>query len=240
MRPLGLFRGSIKLVRTVLSDGRSDRTRCRCIRPFMSRDPGRARTLVRGIGILELLGLFEDTTHSRGKATQVLQGPLGPEGMGNRMGGQDHLRPEGAVRETELLLEEAAGGTSAPRLPSRREGSPLLGLLIGPAGSIRRLGRFEHDKSPRNPAAPSTPRTGDRPVRDKPMFFGYCYGKCTAQQCKYLHQKPPPGTKPITPRTTAGPVVEDEEGDTPRSPTPSPPDREARRLDSPAQGLTDF
>ena len=45
--------------------------------------------------------------------------------------------------------------------------------------------RFEHDKSPRNPAAPSTPRTGDRPVRDKPMFFGYCYdwmyGKCTAQ-----------------------------------------------------------
>ena len=92
--------------------------------------------------------------------------------------------------------------------------------------------------------APSTPRTGDRPVRDKPMFFGYCYdwmyGKCTAQPCKYLHQKPPPGTKPITPRSTAGPVVEDEEGDTPRSPTPSPPDREARRLDSPAQGLTDF
>ena len=104
--------------------------------------------------------------------------------------------------------------------------------------------RFEHDKSPRNPAAPSTPRTGDRPVRDKPMFFGYCYdwmyGKCTAQPCKYLHQKPPPGTKPITPCSTAGPVVEDEEGDTPRSPTPSPPDREARRLDSPAQGLTDF
>ena len=104
--------------------------------------------------------------------------------------------------------------------------------------------KFEHDKSPRNPAAPSTPRTGDRPVRDKPMYFGYCYdwmyGKCTAQPCKYLHQKPPPGTKPITPRSTAGPVVEDEEGDTPRSPTPSPPDREARRLDSPAQGLTDF
>ena len=101
--------------------------------------------------------------------------------------------------------------------------------------------RFEHDKSPRNPAAPSTPRTGDRPVRDKPMYFGYCYdwmyGKRTAQQCKYLHQKPPPGTKPITPRTTAGPVVEDEE-EAPRSPTPSPPDREARRLDSPAQGLT--
>ena len=44
--------------------------------------------------------------------------------------------------------------------------------------------RFEHNKSPRNPAAPSTPRTGDRPVRDKPMYFGYCYdwmyGKCTA------------------------------------------------------------
>ena len=89
-------------------------------------------------------------------------------------------------------------------------------------------------------AAPSTPRTGDRPVRDKPMYFGYCYdwmyGKCTAQQCKYLHQKPPPGSKPITPRTTAGPVVDGEEEEAPRSPTPSPPDREARRLDSPAQG----
>ena len=63
--------------------------------------------------------------------------------------------------------------------------------------------RFEHDKSARNPT-PSTPRIGDRPVRDKPMYFGYCYDK-------YLHQKPPPGTKPITPRTTAGPVVEDGE-----------------------------
>ena len=42
------------------------------------------------------------------------------------------------------------------------------------------------------------------------------------------------------PRATAGPVVEDEEEEAPRSPTPSPPDREARRLDSPAQGLTDF
>ena len=73
--------------------------------------------------------------------------------------------------------------------------------------------RFEHDKSPRNPAAPSTPRTGDRPVRDKPMYFGY------AQQCKYLHQKPPPGTKPITPRATAGPVVEGEEEEIPRSPS---------------------
>ena len=28
--------------------------------------------------------------------------------------------------------------------------------------------RFEHDKSPRNPAAPSTPRTGDRPVTHTP------------------------------------------------------------------------
>ena len=31
----------------------------------------------------------------------------------------------------------------------------------------------------------------------------------------------------MTSYTTAGPVIEDEEGDTPRSPTPSPPDREA-------------
>ena len=54
------------------------------------------------------------------------------------------------------------------------------------------------------------------------MYFGYCYdwmyGKCTGQQRKYLHQKPPPGTKPITPRTTAGPVVEGEEEEAPRSP----------------------
>ena len=204
MRPLGLFSGSIKHVRTVLSDGRSDRTRFRCIRPSMSR-ADRDLTLVREIGILELLGLFGDMTHSRGKATQVPRGPLGPEGMGDRMGSQGRLRQVGAVKETELLLGEAVRGTGAPRLPSHQ---------------------------------------GDRPIRDKPIYFGYCYdwmcGKCTAQQCKYLHQKPPPGTKPITPRSTAGPVVEDEEGDTPRSPTPSPPDREARRLDSPAQGLTDF
>ena len=136
------------------------------------------------------LGVVRRYDPLRGKATQVLQGPLGPEGMESR----DHLRPEGAVKETEHLLGDAKTG----KCQHGREC------------------RFEHDKSPRNPAAPSTPRTGDRP-RDKPMYFGYCYdwmyGKCTAQQCKYLHQKPPPGTKPITPRTTAGPVVEDEEGE---------------------------
>ena len=225
MRLLGHFRGSIKLVRTVSSDGRSARTRFRCIRPFTSRDPDRALTLVRGIGILELLGLFEDTTHSSRKSDpspsrSVRSGrDVKPDGKPRSSS------PVGAVKETELLLGEAVRGTSAPRLPSRQENS----LLIGAGGSIQRLecqyGReckFEHDKSPRNPAAPSTPRTGDRPVKDKPMYFGYCYdwmyGKCTAQQRKYLHQKPPPGTKPITPRTTAGPVVEDEEGDTPRSP----------------------
>ena len=46
----------------------------------------------------------------------------------------------GAVKETELLLGEAVRGTSVPRLLSRREDSRLLGLLIGPAGSIQRLG----------------------------------------------------------------------------------------------------
>ena len=124
MRPLGPFRGYIKLVRTVSSDGRSAKTRFRCIRPFMSKGPDRDLTLVRGIDILELLGLFEDTTHSQGKATQVLQGPLGPEGMGSRMGSRDHLRPEGAVKETELLLGEAVRGTSAPRPKSPRKQSP--------------------------------------------------------------------------------------------------------------------
>ena len=167
------------------------------------------------------------------------------------MESRGHLRPGGAVKKTEHLLGEAVRGTSVPRLPSRRENTPA-GAADGSCWEYAKTGkcqhgrecRFERDKSPRNPAAPCTPRTGDRPVRDKPMHFGYCYdwmyGKCTAQQCKYLHQKPCPGTKPITPRTTAGPVVEDEEEEAPRSPTPSPPNREARRLDSPAQGLTDF
>ena len=76
--------------------------------------------------------------------------------------------------------------------------------------------------SSRNPAAPSTPRS-DRPVRDKPMYFGYCYdwmhGKCTAQQCKYLHHNR------LQVRSLSRLVVEDEEGEAPRSPTPSPPDK---------------
>ena len=239
-----------KAVRTVSNDGRSARTRFRCTRPFMSRGHDQVLNPVRGIGILVLLVLCGGTTHLPGRAIPALQDPLGPEGMGSPTGSQDHLRPEEAVKGTELLLEEAVSKrTPSPKSPRRQ--SPA-----GPADrscwEYAKTGkcqhgrdcRFEHDRSPRNPAAPSTPRTGDRPVRDKPMYFGYCYdwmyGKCTAQPCKYLHQKPPPGTKPITPRSTAGPVVEDEEGDTPRSPTPSPPDREARRLDSPAQGLTDF
>ena len=235
----------------MLNGGRSARTRFRCTRPSMSRGHDRALNPVKGIDILVLPVSCGATTLLPERVIPARQGPLGPEGMGNPTGSQDHLRPEEAVKGTELLLEEAVRGTSAPSPKSPRRQSPA-----GPADrscwEYAKTGkcqhgrdcRFEHDRSPRNPAAPSTPRTGDRPVRDKPMYFGYCYdwmyGKCTAQPCKYLHQKPPPGTKPMTPRTAAGPVVEDEEGDTPRSPTPSPPDREARRLDSPAQGLTDF
>ena len=211
MRPLGLSRGSIRLVRTVSNGGRSARTRFRCTKHFTSRGCGQALTLVRGIGILELLGLCGGTTRLPGRATQVSQGPLGP----GKMGSQDHLRPGGAVRETEHLLRGPVNGIGGLRLPSRL----LAWLLIDPAGSMPRQGNVSMaeiaDSSMRG-ILPSTPRTGDRPVRDKPMYFGYCYdwmyGKCTAQQCKYLHQKPPPGTKPITPRTTAGPVVEDEEG----------------------------
>ena len=48
------------------------------------------------------------------------------------------LRPEGAVKGTELLLEEAVRGTSARRLPSRRDDSLLPGLLTDPAGSMPR------------------------------------------------------------------------------------------------------
>ena len=71
-------------------------------------------------------GVVRRYDHLPGRAIQALQGPLGPEGMGNQTGSQDHLRPEEAVRGTELLLEEAVRGTSARRLPSRREGSRLL------------------------------------------------------------------------------------------------------------------
>ena len=227
----------------MLSDGRSDRTRFRCTRLFMSRDHDQALTPVRGIGILVLLVLCGGTIPSR----SVRSGRDGkPDG-----------KPRSSSPGRSSQRDRASPGRGSQR--DKRTPSPKSPRRQSPAGPADRVCweytktgkcqygrecRFEHDKSPRNPAAPSTPRTGDRPVRDKPMFFGYCYdwmyGKCTAQPCKYLHQKPLPGTKPITPRATAGPVVEDEEGDTPRSPTPSPPDREARRFDSPAQGLTDF
>ena len=56
------------------------------------------------------------------------------------MESQDHLRPEEAVRETELLRGEAVRGTSAHRLQVAEKTVLLLGLLIGYAGSIRRLG----------------------------------------------------------------------------------------------------
>ena len=171
---------------------------------------------------------FGDTTHSRGKATQVLQGPLGPEGMGSRMGSRDHLRPEGAVKETELFVGEAVRGTSVPRLPSRRENSRLLGLLIGPAGSIQKL---ESANMVGNAGSSMTrARATLRSLLRGPVIGPLGTSLCTSDIA----------TTGCTPRTTAGPVVEDEEGETPRSPTPSPPDREARRLDSPAQGLTDF
>ena len=167
MRPLGLSRGSIRLVRTVSNGGRSAKTR---FSPSTSRGRGRALTPVRGIEILELLGLCEDTTRLPGRATQARQGPLGP----GRTEGQDHLRPGGVVRETELLLERAVRGIGGRRTPSPK--SPRRQSPAGPADrscwEYAKTGkcqhgrdcRFEHDKSPRNPAAPSTPRTGDRPV----------------------------------------------------------------------------
>ena len=141
----------------------------------------------------------------------------------------------------------------------RRESSPRSPRRQSPAGpadktcweftktgkcQYGRECRFEHDKSPRSTAAPSTPKPGPKPVRDKPIYYGFCYdwmhtGKCSAPNCKFEHRQPPPGTKPIQARPPAGPVTEEEEA--PRSPTPSPPGREEKRvIDSPAQGLTDF
>ena len=88
--------------------------------------------------------------------------------------------------------DRASPGRGSQR--DKRTPSPKLPRRQSPAGPADRAcweytktgkcqyGReckFKRDKSSRNPAAPSTPRTGDRPV----------------------------GTKPITPRTTAGPVV---------------------------------
>ena len=112
-----------------------------------------------------------------GRVIPALQGPLGPGGMGDLTGSRDHLRPEGAVRETEFLLEEAVRGISAHRLPSRQEDSPLLGLLIGRAGSIRRLGSVNMAGN----AGLSTTRAQGTPLR--PLRRGLAIGPLGTSLC---------------------------------------------------------
>ena len=198
---------------------------------FKFQHQPQTRFLAKEIGILELLGLFEDTTRSPGRVTQVLRGPLGPE----RMESQGHLRSGGAVRGTEDLLGEAVRGTSVPHLPNRR-GSHLPGLLIGPVGSMQR----RENVSMVETASSSTTRARGTLLR--PLLRGLVIGPlgrslctsgtattgCMASALLSNVNSCITGTKPITPRATAGPVVEDEEEEAPRSPTPSPLDRQGQ------------
>ena len=159
------------------NDGRNARTRFRCTRPFMSRGHDRVLNPVRGIGILVLLVLCGGTTHLPGRVIPALQGPLGPEGMGSPTGSQDHLRPEEAVKGTELLLEEAVRGISARRLPSRREDSLLPGLLTDPAGTMPR----QVNVSMAETAGSST--IGARGILPHPLPRGLAIGPLGTSQC---------------------------------------------------------
>ena len=143
----------------------------------MSRGHDPALTPVRGIGIPVLLVLCGGTTHLPGRAIPALQGPLGPEGMGSLTGSLDRLRPEEAVKGTGLLLEEAVRGTNARRLPSRREDSPLPGLLTDPAGSMPRQVNVNMAET----AGSSTTRAQGTLLRPLPQ--GLAIGPLGTSQC---------------------------------------------------------
>ena len=181
MRPLGLSRGSIRLVRTVSNGGRK-----------------RQNTL-------QMYQTFHEQRSRSGSHSRERDRTPGAPGFVRRY---DPLRPKPRIifAGRSSQRDRASPGKGSQR--DRRTPSPKSSRRQSPAGPADRSCweyakcqhgrdcRFERNKSSRNPAAPSTPRTGDRPVRDKPMYFGYCYGwvygKCTARQRKYLHQNPPP------------------------------------------------
>ena len=81
-------------------------------------------------------------------------------------------KPDGKPRSSSpgksSQRDRASPGRGGQR--DKRTPSPKSPRRQSPAGPYAKTGkcqhgrecRFEHDKSPRNPAAPSTPRTGDR------------------------------------------------------------------------------
>ena len=97
--------------------------------------------------------------------------------MGSPTGSQDRLRPEEAVKGTGLLLEEAVRGTNARRLPSRREDSPLPGLLTDPAGSMPRQVNVNMAET----AGSSTTRAQGTLLRPLPQ--GLAIGPLGTSQC---------------------------------------------------------
>ena len=136
MRPLGLSRGSRRLVRTVSNGGRSAKTR---FRPSTSRGRGRALTLVRGIEILELLGLCAKTARLPGRVTRS-----GKDG-----------KPRSSLPGRSSQRDRASPGRGSQR--DRRTPSPKSPRRQSPAGPADRsfweyakTGKcqFEHDKSP--------------------------------------------------------------------------------------------
>ena len=82
--------------------------------------------------------------------------------------------------------------------------------------------RFEHDTNPKNPAAPSTLRG----LVIGPLGTSLCTSDTATTGCMASAML-----------SNANTCIRSR---APRSPTPSPPDMEAGRLDSPAQGVTDF
>ena len=130
MRPLGLSRGSIRLVRTVSNGGRSAKTRFRCIRPSTSRGRGRALTLC------------EDTTRLPGGATQARQGPLG-EGRKAKIifAREESPSPKSPRRQLPAGPEQGnvsmveTAGLSTTRARGILLRLLLRGLVIGPSGT---------------------------------------------------------------------------------------------------------
>ena len=86
-------------------------------------------------------------------------------------------RSSSPVKGTELLLEEAVRGTSARRLPSRREDSLLPGLLTDPAGSMPRQVNVNMAET----AGSSTIRA--RGILPHPLPQGLAIGPLGTSQC---------------------------------------------------------
>ena len=111
-----------------------------------------------------------------GRVIPALQGPLGPGGMGDLTGSRDHLRPEGAVRETEFLLEEAVRGISAHRLPSRPRRQSPAGPADRACWEYTKTGKCQYGRECR-----FTTRAQGTPLR--PLRRGLAIGPLGTSLC---------------------------------------------------------